>query len=430
MLIGLYNPLCGVRANLALPENVFEIVVAEGHESNESPRLSKEKRGIKKMLDYTDEQNMIREMVSKVAKEKIEPLVEEADEKGVGSEVIINILRENDLMIMPLPPEYGGIDANYTTTAIVIEELAKVDAGASMYVFTNTSVIFWLKNYGNDEQKAMFYPMFQEGKIGAFCLTEPGVGSDAANITAKGVLKDDYYLVDGTKTMISSGPDAECFIVYVRTGPGEKSRGISCFIMEKLPGISAGQHFNKMGYRTNSTSEVYFEDVKVPQERLLGKHGEGWSTLISGSGAIRTYGAASQALGTAEGAMEYAIKYAKERTTFGKPLIQHQVIQFMIADMGINIEAARSLHYRTLQMLDSGDYSQQEYQLLTSATKCFVTDMAMKVTTDAVQILGAYGVMNEYPLARRMRDAKVNQIFDGESEIQKMIVGRTLSTMY
>jgi alkylation response protein AidB-like acyl-CoA dehydrogenase len=230
--------------------------------------------------------------------------------------------------------------------------------------------------------------------------------------------------------MASSGCDAECFIVYVRTGPGKKAHGISCFIMEKLPGISAGQHFNKMGFRTNSTSEIYFEDVKVPKERILGKPEEGWNTLVFGGGAMRTFGAASQALGTAEGAMEYAIKYAKERTTFGKPIIQHQAIQFMIADMGINIEAARSLHYRTLQMIDSGNYSQQEYQLLTSATKCFVCDMAMKVTTDAVQILGAYGVMNEYPVARRMRDAKVNQIFDGASQVQKMIVGRTLEKMY
>ena len=382
------------------------------------------------MLDYTDEQNMIREMVSKVAREKIEPLIEELDEKGEGGGEAIDILRENNFMTLPLPQEYGGIGADYTTTALVIEELAKVDAGISMYVFTTTTDIFFIRDFGSEDQKEMFYPMFQEGKIGAFCLTEPGYGSDAANITTRGVLKDGYYLVNGTKTMASSGCDAECFIVYVRTGPGEKAHGISCFIMEKLPGISAGQHFNKMGFRTNSTSEIYFEDVKVPQERVLGKPEEGWNTLVFGGGAMRAFGAASQALGTAEGAMEYAIKYAKERTTFGKPIIQHQAIQFMIADMGINIEAARSLHYRTLQMIDRGGYSQQEYQLLTSATKCFVCDMAMKVTTDAVQILGAYGVMNEYPVARRMRDAKVNQIFDGASQIQKMIVGRTLEKMY
>jgi len=382
------------------------------------------------MLPYTDEQKMIKEMVSKLAKDKIEPVIEELDEKGEGGGEAINILRENNLLTLPLPLEYGGIGADYTTTAIVIEELSKVDAGLSMYVFTTTTCIFFLRDFGNEEQKKKFYPMFQEGKIGAFCLTEPGYGSDAANIITRGVLKDGYYLVNGTKTMASSGPDAECFIVYVRTGPGDKAHGISCFIMEKLPGISAGQHFNKMGFRTNATSEIYFEDVKVPKERLLGKEGEGWDTLVFGGGAMRTFGAASQALGTAEGAMEYAIKYAKERTTFGKPIIQHQAMQFMIAEMGINIEAARSLHYRTLQMIDRGGYSQQEYQLLTSSTKCFVCDIAMKVTTDAVQVLGSYGVMNEYPVAKRMRDAKVNQIFDGASQIQKMIVGRVLSKMY
>jgi len=171
-------------------------------------------------------------------------------------------------------------------------------------------------------------------------------------------------------------------------------------------------------------------NVRVSKDCLFGKEGDGWKTLVFGGGAMRAFGASSQALGNAQGAMEYIIKYAKERVTFGKPLIHHQVIQFMIADMAINIEAARSLQYRTLQMIDSGKYTQTEYELMTSSTKAFVCDMAMKVTTDAVQIMGSYGVMNEYPLAKRMRDAKVNQIFDGASQIQKMIVGRAAAKYY
>ena len=382
------------------------------------------------MLPYTEEQKMIKETVGKLARKKIEPLVEELEAKGEGSGVARDILAENGLLRFALPQEYGGIGADYTTGAIIIEELAKVDAGISMNIFVAVCLPYMLRDFGSDEQREKFYPLLQANKTGSFCLTEPGHGSDAAHITTKAVFKDDHYVIDGTKTMVSLGPLAECFLVFARTGPGEGARGISCFIIEKLPGVSAGKRLDKLGFRTSSTSDVYFENVQAPKESLVGKEGSGWNFLMFGGGAMRVYGAASQALGTAEGAMEYAIKYAKERTTFGKPIIRHQAIQFMIADMGIKIEAARSLHYRTLQMMDRGGYSQLEYQLLTSCTKGFVCDMAMEVTTDAVQVLGAYGVMNEYPVARRMRDAKVNQIFDGTSQIQKMIVGRALEQMY
>ncbi|OPX39722.1 MAG: hypothetical protein B1H11_02290 [Desulfobacteraceae bacterium 4484_190.1] len=382
------------------------------------------------MLPYTDEQKMIKEMVSKLAKKEIEPLIPELDVKGEGPGEVRNILIEHGLLRLPLPQEYGGIDADCTTIALVVEELAKVDSGISMDVFGAGTFVFFLKNFGTEEQKKKFYPMLEAGKLGAFCLTEPGYGSDAANIITKAVRKDDHYVVNGTKTMASNGPLSEYYLLYARTGPGERARGISCMLFEKVPGASASKHFDKLGFRTNPTSELYFEDVKVPVDCVLGKEGEGWKTLIFGGGAMRAFGASSQALGNAQGAMEYAIRYAKERQTFGVPLIQHQAIQFMFAEMGINIEAARSLHFRTLQMIDGGNYSQTEYELLTSSTKAFVCDMAMKVTTDAVQILGSYGVMNEYPIAKRMRDAKVNQIFDGTSQIQKIIVGRALSKLY
>ncbi|MDY7039140.1 MAG: acyl-CoA dehydrogenase family protein, partial [Thermodesulfobacteriota bacterium] len=197
---------------------------------------------------------------------------------------------------------------------------------------------------------------------------------------------------------------------------------------DEVTGMSSGKPFDKLGFRASETSEVYFEDARIPEKSLIGKEADGWNILVQAGGGMRAWAAASMALGNAEGALEYAIKYARERITFGKPLIQHQVIQFMIADMGIQIEAARSLHYRTLRMLDSGKYSSAEHQILTSATKCYCTDIAMKITTDAAQILGSYGVMNEYPMGRRMRDAKVNQIFDGATEIQKMIVGRLLAS--
>lgn len=378
------------------------------------------------MLPYTDEQIMLKKMVKKLAEKKIKPLIPDLDRKGEGAEEVRRILFENDLLRLPLPSEYGGIDADCTTIAMVVEELSKVDSGVSMDVFWAGTLCFFLKNFGNEEQKKRFYPYLQAGKLGAFCLTEPNYGSDAAGIVTKAELKNEHYIINGTKTMVTNGPGAEYYFLYVRTGPGEKAKGISCLLFEKVPGISVGKHFEKLGFRTSLTSEVFFENVEVPVECLLGKEGEGWKTLVFGGGAMRVYGAASQALGNAEGAMEYTIQYAKDRTTFGKPLIQHQAIQFMLADMRINIEAARSLHYRTLQMIDRGGYSQTEYEVLTSATKCFVCDMAMQVTVDAVQILGGYGVMNEYPIEKRMRDAKVNQVFDGASQIQKMIIGRAL----
>ncbi len=382
------------------------------------------------MIGYTKEQKMVKQMVRELVRDKIEPLVMDLDQKNEGALEIRQILIDHDLIKLPLPEEYDGLDADLTTIAIVVEELAKADGGISMDVFGAGTMVFFLKNFGNDEQKKKYYTYLQEGKLGAFCLTEPGYGSDAASIITEAVKDGDDYIINGTKTMISNGPDAHYFLLYARTGPGKGAHGISCFMFDKCEGVSAGEHFDKLGFRNSITSEVYFNNVRVSKDCLFGKEGDGWETLVFGGGAMRAFGASSQALGNAQGAMEYAIKYAKERKTFGKPLIHHQVIQFMIADMAINIEAARSMQYRTLQMIDSGKYTQTEYELLTSATKAFVCDMAMKVTTEAVQIMGSYGVMNEYPLAKRMRDAKVNQIFDGASQIQKMIVGRAAAKYY
>jgi len=384
------------------------------------------------MLPYTEEQKIMKEAVRKLAKKKIEPLVQMIDSKGDGLDEAVKILARNDLLKLQLPAEYGGINADYTTIAIVIEEMAKIDAGIAMYIFSSAAgfgVI--LNNFINEEQKSKLFSFCRTGdKLGAFLLTEPGHGSDAANIATRAILKGDYYIVNGSKTMATNGPVAEYCVLFARTGPGERSRGISCFLFQRneVSGVSSSKPFDKLGFRASKTSEIYFEDAKICKECLIGKEGEGWEILVSGGGGMRVWGASSIALGNAEGALEYAIKYAKERVTFGKPLSQHQAIQFMIAEMGIEIEAARSLHFRSLQMLDQGGYSQREFQLITSATKCFCCDMAMKITTNAVQILGAYGVMNEYPMGRRMRDAKVNQIFDGASEMQKMIVGKALTS--
>lgn len=383
------------------------------------------------MLPYTDEQKKIKEMARKLAKERIEPLVEEIDERGEGAGEALNILVGHGLLRLALPKEYDGINANHTTLAIVIEEIAKVDAGVSMYIFTSAqSFVFILRDFANDRQKKKLYAYCQKGdKLGAFLVTEPASGSDAANISTRAVLQGDYYLINGSKTMASNGPVADCILLFARTGPGEKSEGISCFLFQKseITGMSSGEPFDKLGFRASKTSEIYFEDGKIGKEALIGKEGEGWKVLVYGGGGMRVWGASSLALGNGGGALEYAIQYAKERVILGKPLIEHQAIQFALADMFVQLEAARTLHYRTLQMLDQGGYKSQEYQLLTSSTKCLCCDVAMKITNDAVQLLESYGVMSKYHLGRKMRDAKVNQIFDGTSEIQKMIVGKLIT---
>jgi alkylation response protein AidB-like acyl-CoA dehydrogenase len=383
------------------------------------------------VLPYTDKQKMIKEMIRRLAKEKIEPLVKELDKTGEGEAEVRKILIENDLFKLALPVEYGGINADYTTIAIAIEEISRIDPGIAMEIFGAATITCCLRICGNNEQQKRFFSLLQAGELGAFCLTEPDHGSDAANIMTRAELEGDHYLINGTKTMATNGPIAQYFIIFARTGPGKGAAGISSFIFDKdVPGISVGKPFKKLGFRSNPTSEVYLEDVRVTKEALLGKVGGAWETLQILGGAMRVYGASSEALGNAQATMEFVIQYAREKVAFGKPLIEHQAIQFMIAGMGIQIEAGRSLHYRTLQMMDSGNYSRNEYSLLSSATKAFVCDMAAKVTTDAVRVLGPYGIMTEYRVEKRLRDAKVNQTFDGTSEIQKMVVGRTLAKMY
>ncbi|MDY7039139.1 MAG: acyl-CoA dehydrogenase family protein, partial [Thermodesulfobacteriota bacterium] len=294
------------------------------------------------MIPYTDEQKMIKEMVGKLAKEKIEPLVEELDKKGEGADKALKILIENDLLKLNLPEEYGGINANYTTMALVIEEMAKVDSSMAMYIFTSAAGLgLLLKDYINEDQKKKIFTSCQSGdKLGGFLMTEPGYGSDAGNMGTRALLKEDFYIVNGTKTMITNGPEAEWFILFAHTGPGEKSRGISCFLFHRddATGLTAGKPFDKLGFRASKTSEIFLEDARIPKDSIVLKEGDGWGIAAKIGGCMRASGAASIALGNAEGAMEYAIKYAKERITFGKPLIHHQVIQFMIADMGIQIE--------------------------------------------------------------------------------------------
>lgn len=377
---------------------------------------------------FTDEQKMIQEMVGKLAKEKIEPLVKEADVKGHSSPEIVRLIAENDLLKMAIPEKQGGIGANYTTIAMVVEEMARVDASTAMILFVTQSLIQILKQWGNEEQKDYFFGKMSSGdKVNAFSLTEPNYGSESAAIQTKAVLDVDHYVVNGTKIFVTNGDIADFILVFVRTGEGDRHRGLSALVVEKgTPGFSVGKHEDKLGLRGSDLSELIFEDARVPRENLIGQPGKGWDVLISGGADMRAYGPGAMALGLAQGALDYAVDYAKQRVQFGGPLSELQAIRFMLADMSIQVEAARSLLYRTTALMDSASVDKRLRSRLVSSSKCFASDVAMRVTTDAVQILGGYGVMKDYPVERMMRDAKMIQIFDGSNQIQRVIVARNL----
>ena len=380
-------------------------------------------------MNFTDEQRMIQDMVRKLAGDRIEPLAKEADEAGHSSPEIVTLLAENGLLKMAIPEKYGGIGADYTTIAMVVEEMARVDASTAMILFVTQSLIQILKQWGSEEQKDRLFGKMSSGDIiNAFSLTEPNYGSESAAIQTKAVLDGDHYIINGTKIFVTNGDIADLILVFVRTGEGVRHRGLSALIVDKdnAPGFSIGKHENKLGLRGSDLAELIFEDAKVHKANLLGKPGKGWDILITGGADMRAYGPGAMALGLAQGALDYAVNYAEERVQFGGPLSELQSIRFMLADMSIQVEAARSLLYRTTALMDSDSVDKGLRSRLVSSTKCFASDVAMRVTTDAVQILGGYGVMKDYPVERMMRDAKMIQIFDGSNQIQRVIVARNL----
>ena len=380
------------------------------------------------MIHFTEEQKMIQTMVRRLVKEKVAPRAARIDETDEFPWDIAKVFGENGLFSLVLPEDHGGINANNTTLCIVIEEIAKASAACSIMVFTTQALTNILVRCCNDEQKKRYYPEFATGDtIGAFALTEPNYGSDAASIHTKAVPDGDSYIVNGNKIFISTGEVAELYLLFARTGPGEKSKGISAFIVEKgTPGFSFGKKENKMGLRGNPLTELVFENARVPKENLLGKEGDGWKLLVEYANLMRTWGAASMSLGISQGALDFAGNYAKERIQFGKPIAGFQAIQFILADMAMLTEAARSLIYRTSTLIDDGTEPRNKIDAMVSMAKCFSSDTAMKVTTDAVQILGGYGYTKDYPLERMMRDAKGVQIFDGTNQIQRIVIARKL----
>jgi len=377
------------------------------------------------MFGFTEEQRMIRETVRKLGREKLEPRASEVDRSGEFPYDIMKILGDNGILQLPLPERYGGIEADTTTLCIVSEELAKFCTTSSLLVCIQGSNVKVISIGGNENQKDRFFNRLAKGdQITAFALTEPGAGSDVGAMKTKAVRDGDVYLLNGTKCFISCGEVADLIPLFVMTDPVKGLKGgISAFILERgTPGFSIGKTEEKMGARGVPASELILEDARIPVENLLGKEGEGLKIALGAINLTRlTVG--SQAIGIAQGALEFAVKYAKQRIQFGKPIAQFQGMQFKIADMAMQLEAARSLIYRVAFM---ADHDMPGVEGLSSMAKCLASDVSVNVTLEAVKVLGGYGYMRDYPQERRMRDAISCLFMEGTGEIQRLNIARFL----
>ena len=368
----------------------------------------------------TEDQQMIKEMAAKIAKEKIEPLALEYDENAIFPHELVKIMGDSDLYRVFIPEEYDGLGGGIFEMSLVVEELSKACGGISLAYAASGLGTIPIILFGTDEQKKKYLPRLAAGEIiAAFGLTEADAGSDAASMKTTAIKDGDHYIVNGTKQWITNGGDAEVYSVIALTDPKRGARGASAIIIDKgTEGFDFGKKENKMGIRASSTRELIFQDCKVPVANLLGREGHGFRVAMKTFDNSRP-GVAAQAVGIAQGALDKATIYATERHQFGKPISSFQAIQFMLADMAIQIEASRALVYQSAKSIDAGA---KNAAALSSMAKVMASDTAMRVTTDAVQIFGGYGYMKEYPVEKMMRDAKITQIYEGTNQILRDVI--------
>jgi len=376
------------------------------------------------MFRLTDEQETMRAAVRRIAQEVVAPRAAEIDSKGEYPWDIKEAFARYDLLGLPIPQEYGGVGADRLSICLAIEEIARVCASSSLILGVQDLGCTPIVLAGTDEQKRRYLAPAASGEyLAAFALTEPGAGSDAAAMATRAVREGDYYRLNGVKCFITNAGVAHFYCVFAMTAPEQGTRGVSAFIVERdTPGFRVARLENKMGIRGSPTGELVLQDCLVPKDNLLGREGDGFRLAMMTLDRTRP-GIGAQAVGIAQGALDYAIEYAKQRVQFGRPIAQFQGIQFMLADMAIQIEAARQLVYRAAVVVETGG---PEMTKLSAMAKCFAADTAMRVTTDAVQILGGYGYMKEYPVERMMRDAKITQIYEGTNQIQRLVVARAI----
>ncbi|MBT2683253.1 acyl-CoA dehydrogenase [Bacillus sp. ISL-37] len=374
-------------------------------------------------LRFTEEQEMMRKMVRDFAQTEIAPFVEKMEE-GEFPREILKKMGELGLMGIPVPEEYGGSEMDFISYIIAIHEISKVSATVGVILSVHTSVgTNPILYFGTEEQKKKYVPKLAAGEyLGAFCLTEPSAGSDAASMKTRAVKKDGHYVLNGSKVFITNGGEADVYIVFASTNPEAGPKGVSAFIVEKdTPGFIVGKDEHKMGLYGSRTVQLTFEDMKVPEENLLGQEGEGFKIAMNNLDSGRI-GIAAQALGIAEAALEAATDYAKERVQFGKSIAAQQGVGFKLADMATSVEAAKLLIYRAAQLRSEG----QKCGIEASMAKLFTSRTAVEVTTEAIQVFGGYGYTKEYPVERYFRDAKVTEIYEGTSEIQKIVISKQL----
>ena len=376
------------------------------------------------LLDKEHEQ--IRQLVREFAQNELAPGEAERDEEEHFDRSIFHQMAELGLTGIPWPEEYGGAGMDYLAYVIAIEELSRVDASAGVVLSAHTSLAGWpIYKFGTEEQKQKYLKPMAEGKwLGAYGLTEPGSGSDAAGMRTTAVRDGDEYVLNGSKVFITNGGEAEVYVVFALTSPEKRTRGITAFIVEKgTPGFTFGKHEKKMGIRSSTTVELIFDNCRVPAANRLGEEDFGFKIAMMTLDGGRN-GIAAQALGIAQGAFEAARDYALGRKQFGKSISDNQAIQFKLADMATKIEAARLLTYQAAWLESNG----HPYGQASAMSKVFASDTAMEVTTEAVQVFGGYGFIRDYPVERMMRDAKITQIYEGTNEIQRMVIARSVLT--
>ncbi|MGH2502999.1 MAG: acyl-CoA dehydrogenase family protein [Ktedonobacterales bacterium] len=371
------------------------------------------------------EEQMMLEMVRDLARERVAPRAAEIDAKGEFPWDMKELLAKQDILGMPFPEELGGLGSSELSILMVIEELAKACATTSLLLCVQQLGSLPILLAGTEEQKRRWIPKLATGEwLASFGLTEPGSGSDAGAMATKAVRKGDSYVLNGVKHFITNAGIAHVNTVFASTNPAAGTRGISAFVVEDgTPGFRLGKVEHKMGICGSQTGELVFEECEIPAENLLGKEGEGFKIALATLDRTRP-GIAAQALGIAQGALDFATQYAQQRVQFGRPIFANQAIQFMLADMDIKTEAARQLVYHVGELMDGGANS---FGRESAIAKTFASDTAIDVTNDAIQVLGGYGYMKEFPVERMMRDAKITQIYEGTNQIQRMVIARELT---
>lgn len=376
------------------------------------------------MFHLTEEHLAVQQAARDFAQNELKPGVIERDSKGIYPYEQVKKMSELGFLGMMVSPEYGGGGMDTLSYVLAMEEISKVDNSCSVIMSVNNSLVCWgIEKFGTEEQKKKYLPRLVTGNwIGSFCLSEPEAGSDATSQRTTAVDMGEYYLLNGTKNWITNGASSKLHLVMAQTYPEKGHRGINCLIVEAdWPGVSIGAKEDKLGIRSSDTTSIMYSDVKVPKSNRIGDDGFGFKFAMKTLSGGRI-GIASQALGISAGALELSVAYAKERSAFGKPISQHQAIAFKIADMATQVEAARLLVYRAAVMKDQG----LDYDQAAAMAKVFASEVAMRQSVEAVQIHGGYGYVKEYHVERLMRDAKITQIYEGTSEVQRIVISRNV----